>query len=395
MFENLKRMFTRSKGKETQCALADALLYASARKGDAMRLSSVNRAVQIISDGIASLPVRVRDTGGGQGELMDHPVNFYFNGHHSRSTIDKYHLMKRLVTDMLLKGNGYAYIQRDTQGKFYALRYLQDVTVLYDSAHDTLTYSHQALGIIDPADIVHLRHHTSDGITGRGEAQFAVNSIGLSTATERSAEQFFASGCNLSGILKVQGNLTEAQKQQIRSSWKQAYNSGDGSGLAVLPGNMDYQSIQKSGAEAQMLETRGYNVQDIARFFGISPVLLGDLSHGNFSAIESVQNQFVLHTLRPFVKAIESEFSRKLLTPQEIYLTVDLDETDLLKSDKAAIASYYGSLLQNGVLSINEVRHEMGLQEVEGLDKHLIAYTNIQDNTINGVGGPESDETAQ
>ena len=183
-------------------------------------------------------------------------------------------------------------------------------------------------------------------------------------------------------MLTVQGQLTQKQKEDIRSSWNQAYNNG-GNGLAVLQGNMSYQPIQLSASDAQMLESRQYNVQDIARFFGISPVLLGDLSHSSYSTIEATQNQFLLHTLQPYISMIESEFNRKLLKPSESNLHINLDETALLKTDKTALASYYTQLLNSGVLCVNEVRKELGYSEIEGGDKHIIPYSKVNDNTIN------------
>lgn len=148
---------------------------------------------------------------------------------------------------------------------------------------------------------------------------------------------------------------------------------------------MSYQPIQLSASDSQMLESRQFNVQDIARFFGISPVLLGDLSHSSYSTIEATQNQFLVHTLQPYISMVEAEFNRKLLKPSEYNLSINLDETAILKTDKTALATYYTSLLNSGVLCVNEVRKELGYSSIEGGDKHLIAYTKIKDNTINNT----------
>ena len=145
---------------------------------------------------------------------------------------------------------------------------------------------------------------------------------------------------------------------------------------------MDYKPIQLSATDSQLLESRLFNVQDIARFFGVSPVLLGDLTHSNYNTIEATQNQFVLHTLMPYIVMIEEEFTRKLIKPSEEGLEVNLDETAILKADKSAMASYYSTLLQNGVLCVNEVRKELGFSPIEGGDKHTVAYTDISQNTI-------------
>lgn len=146
---------------------------------------------------------------------------------------------------------------------------------------------------------------------------------------------------------------------------------------------MDYQPIQLSATDSQLLESRLFNVQDIARFFGVSPVLLGDLTHSNYNTIEATQNQFVLHTLMPYIVMVEEEFTRKLIKPSEEGLEVNLDETAILKADKSAIASYYGTLLDKGILCVNEVRKELGYSPIKGGDKHTIAYTDITQNQLN------------
>ena len=157
-----------------------------------------------------------------------------------------------------------------------------------------------------------------------------------------------------------------------------------------MQGNMSYTPIQINASDAQMLESRQYNVQDIARFFGISPILLGDLSHSGYGAIEAMQQQFLLHTLQPYIVLIEQEFSRKLLSPSESNLEVNLDETVLLRTDKTAQADYYQKMLASGILCIDEVRKEMGLSEI-GLTDHVIPYTDVNANKLNGNGG-EQDE---
>ena len=230
--------------------------------------------------------------------------------------------------------------------------------------------------------MIHLVKNSYDGVNGVSVLTYAARSIKLAGNTENSANSFFTNGCNLSGVLTVQGQLNDKQRNDIRSSWNQAYNNG-GNGLAILQGNMEYKPIQLNAADSQMLESRQFNVEDIARFFGISPILLGDLTHANYNSIEAMQQMFLLHTLQPYITLIEEEFTRKLIKPSENNLIVNLDETALLKTDKVALSTYYGNLLDKGVLCVNEVRKELGYSEIEGGDKHLIAYSKIEDNVIN------------
>lgn len=146
---------------------------------------------------------------------------------------------------------------------------------------------------------------------------------------------------------------------------------------------MEYQPVQSTAADAQMLDSRKYNVEDIARFFGINPILLGDNTGGSqYGTISALQTEFVMHTLLPYITMVEQEFTRKLLKPSEVDFHINLDENYLLKSDKEAEASYFSSLLSNGVLTRNEVRAALGYERVEGGDDLVIPYTNIAQNTI-------------
>ena len=348
----------------------------------AMNISAVYRAVEIISDSVAMLPIKVRQTDNGKKEEIEqHPLNYIFKD----NLISKYNLIKLLIQSVLLKGNGFAYIRRAKDGTATELQYLEsgDVQIHYSKQKKELFYTCNIISAkkIEPCNMIHLVKNSYDGVNGLSVISYAARSIKLANSTENSASSFFTNGCNLSGVLTVQGQLSDKQRNDIRSSWNQAYSNG-GNGLAILQGNMEYKPIQLNAADSQLLESRLFNVQDIARFFGISPVLLGDLSHTSYNSIEATQNQFLLHTLNPYIIMCEEEFTRKLLKPSESNLSIDFDETALLKTDKTALASYYGSLLDKGVLSINEVRKELGYNNIEGGDKHIIAYSKIEDNTI-------------
>lgn len=363
----------------------DALNFSGLRNQySAMNISAVYRAVEIISDSIAMLPIKIRQLDADHyNELDSHSLNLVMK---NAGYLSKYTFIKLMIQSIMLRGNGFAYIERAGDGTVTGLRYLPsgDVQIHYNKEKKELYYTcnYVSKKRIEPINMIHLLKNTYDGVNGVSTLTYATRSINLSNNTENSANNFFTSGCNLAGILTVQGQLNDKQRDQIRSSWNQAYSNG-GAGLAVLQGNMDYKPIQLSAAESQMLESREFNITDIARFFGISPVLLGDLSHSSYSTIEATQNQFLLHTLNPYIVLVEEEFTRKLFKPSESNLVIDLDETALLKTDKSALAGYYGALLDKGVLCCNEVRKELGYSPIDGGDKHMIAYTKIEDNLIN------------
>jgi HK97 family phage portal protein len=173
-------------------------------------------------------------------------------------------------------------------------------------------------------------------------------------------------------------------------NWKRLHGADGNSGLAILKGNMNYQSIGQSAAESQMLEARLFNVSEIARFFNISPVLLGDLTKSSYSTIEAAQLEFVQHTLYPFIVMFEEELNRKLCHRSNV--RIDFDESFLIKSDKSVQANYLNTLVSGGIMSINEARASLGLNPIEGGDKVIIPFTDISQNII---GETEGDTVAQ
>ena len=394
-------IFKRNKHKEERALTyySDALNfnnYSSFSANYAMRLSAVYRAVELISDSVAMLPIYVQfeDSDGFKTRYTEHNANKLLNNQ-PNSIMTRYQFIKLLLIDVMLRGNAFAYIKRDETGNATELVYLRPdtVTIDYNELTRELKYRcNTVTGIIEPCNIIHLVKYSTDGIHGVSILQNAKNTLALTSDTEKQASNFFKSGCALSGILKVQGQLSDTQKQQIKSSWNSAYN-GEASGLAVIQGNMDYQQISVNAADAQLLESRLFNVSDIARFFGISPVLLGDLSKSSYSTLEQSQLQFLSQTLQPYITMIEQEFSRKIFRPSEINLSINIDEKALIMTDKEALASYYVQLQQNGLMTANEIRKELGLPAIENGDTTVMQAQYLQQQNNNMVNTDVEDDT--
>lgn len=346
----------------------------------AMSLSAVYRCVELISDAVAMLPIRVKQ---GNAIVENHSLYKVFD--QRDNLINKYNLIKLLIQSVLLRGNGFCYIERNGDGSVRSLRYLEsgDVSIVYNKQANTLYYQCPIVTNkrIEPINMIHLIKNTYDGINGISVISYADGTLKLAKSAETSSENFYSKGGNLSGVLTVQGQLSAQQRQDIINNWNTAY-SGGGQGIAVLQGNMTYQPVQVNAHDAQLIEARQYNVKDIARFFGVSPSLLGDTTGSSYNSIEAEQQAFILHTVMPYVTLIENEFSKKLLKGTESDFKIDLDETYLLRADKAATANYLTSLVNNGIMTRNEARKQIGLEAVDGGDELIIAYTKIADNTI-------------
>lgn len=292
--------------------------------------------------------------------------------------------MKTMVVSMLLTGNAYALIERDERGNAKALYYIPTelVTILKpQTITDTISYSITGMkNVVEDCNMIHILNFTSDGYEGISTLAYARKTLGLAMDAEANAEGFFKGGANVAGLLKCNSPLTNKQKESLKSSWNSAFNGSTGTpnGVAVLDADLDFQSVTVNPSDAQLLETRQFNVIDICRFFGVSPVKAFDLSKSSYNTIEQMQLAFLTDTLQPLLDKIECELQRKLYKPSEKdNITVRFSTAPLLRADKQSQANYYNTLFQMGVMTINEIRRELDLPHLENGDTSFV-QVNVQ-----------------
>ena len=368
---------------EERSSTFDYLLYncgASYSTSKAMLLSAVYRCVEVISDSVAQLPLEPfkLDSSGYKIKFTSHPTYKLLNSE-PNSRMTRFTFIKTLIVSTLLKGNAYAYIERDGEGNAVALHYIPTdlVTIIPPKTlQDNVAYSITGISnVIEACNMIHILNFSYDGINGISTLAHAKNTLSLAADSEAHASGFFKGGANLAGILTVQSTLTSKQKQDLKSSWQTAFSptSGQPNGVAVLEGNMDFKPITVNPSDAQLLETRQFNVIDICRFFGVSPVKAFDLSKSSYSTVEATNLSFLTDTLSPLLEKIELEFERKLYKPSEKdTIDVRFDTSRLLRADKQSLANYYNTLFNIGVVSCNEIRKEIDLPAIEGGDSHFV-----------------------
>lgn len=353
-----------------------------------MRLSAVYAAVNQISNSCAMLPMSVIKTDGMNKEYIEHPLNFVLN-YKPDQNLTHYTWMKKMIESVMLTGNAYAYIVRDENLNVKELRYLPTEMVTPTIVGGTVKYIVSGIAAaVDAINMIHLYQHCDEMMNGISIIKYATMCLKGATQAERHSDNFFKSGANLSGILKASAPLTNEQKKQIKESWNSAFtNNGDTSSVAVLPAGLEYQAISVSPEDSQSLESRKYNVVEIARFFNISPLKLFDLSNSNFANMEAAQLNYLQDTIYPYTRMLADEFNLKLFKPSEVgKLQISFDFTSAMEVNKETEASYYKSLLNNGILSLNEVRIKLGYNPVPDGDKHYmqLSFTTV-DNINSGV----------
>ena len=368
---------------EVQTGLGLLQKILNTKEYGAMHQSPFFAAVNLISSSIGQMHWEVKSK-----VDEDIPDNFYVDNLFKDALLTQFTMTKNMIKDVLLHGNGFAYINRDQKGMPVSLTYLPfgDVTIMYNPINRTLFYQVPRLGksLVEPINIIHINMYSEDGIHGKSILTFAGNTIKLSGNAEKAATDFFASGMSVNGVLSTDvPRLTKDQRQVIAEAWLNS-QVGRGSGIAVLENGMKYQPVSSNSKDGQLLETRVFNIQEVARWFNISPVLLGDLTKTSYNNLEQAQLQLVTNTLAPFVQCLEQELNRKLILPKDqAKYYIDIVEEDIIKQDKQSQVNYLSTLVNTGIISRNEARKQLGFGPVDGGDELTVSYTDINQNKVN------------
>lgn len=370
---------------DTSNNISASLLFGGYTKKNAIGLSAFFSATNLISNSIALMPVSENQLNDNKRTIVENSniTPLFYN-----MFLTKFNVFKKIVEDVILKGNAYLYINRDEVGHPKSLTYLRpsQVAIQYNELTQDLYYlvtsSNKVTKKILDKDMCHFVMHSNDGVNGLSIISYATRTIDSANATEQSAKQFFDSGCSINGIVRLKNPIvSDKQRNDIRQNWSQIHGGDNCSGVCVLSGVEDFTPITSDPNKSQMLETRRFNITEVARWFNINPILLGDLSHTSYNDIEAANIEFVQHTLLPWIEMLQNELTRKLITNKKRY--IDLDENVLLKSNKTNMANYCKTLVTGGIMTANEARAQLGLNPMDGADRLIVAYSKIDDNTIN------------
>lgn len=355
---------------------------------NAMLLSTVYRCVDVISDSVAQLPLETFsiDTEGFKRPFINHPIYSLMNDEPNED-MTRFTFFKTMVASILLRGNAYAYIERDFKGNTVQLIYLQDHQVSIEWILDTDGVKRKRYRIVgfkelvEPKDMIHFLNFSYDGIIGVSTLTHARQSLGIATDSEAHAAKFFKGGANMAGIMTIEGTRVNTdQKQQNYDEWSKRTDpiTGNSNGIVILEGNMKYQPISINPKDSQLLESRQFNVVDICRFFSVSPVKAFDLREANYSTVEATQLGFLTDTVAPILVKIELELQRKLFKQSEKgKVRIEFNTSGFLRADKAAQGTYLNAMFQIGAMTPNEIRRENNLPKVEYGDNAFV-QVNIQ-----------------
>ena len=336
----------------------------------AMRVTAVYSCVRILSEAIASLPLHLykQIDKGGKEKAINHPLYKLLHDE-PNPEMTSFVFRETLMSHLLLWGNAYAQIIRNGKGQIIALYPLMPNRMSVDrdpngriyytySVNDSDNPKLRKLGQIRMTkdEIFHIPALGFDGLVGYSPIAMAKNAIGMALATEEYGAKFFANGASPSGVLEHPGNIKDPTK--LRESWNSLFQGSSNSHkIAILEEGLKYQPIGISPNEAQFLETRKFQIDEIARIFRVPPHMVGDLDKSSFSNIEQQSLEFVKYTLDPWVTRWEQAIHRSLLLESEktdYFAKFNVD--GLLRGDYQSRMSGYATGIQNGFLSPNDIR---------------------------------------
>lgn len=398
---NITINYRRASRKETSQITANNaglrdILYSRSKP---LLLSAVYRCVDLLSDAIAVLPLKTyyRDAKGFKTEAEDHSL-YSLLDLEPNEDMSRYTFCKTLMTSVLLTGNAFAYIERNGKGEVSQLIYIPSVEVSIEFVKDSYGISRKRYRVngfkqlVEPRDMLHIMNFSYNGIIGVSTLTHAAQTIGITTSAEEHTSDFFNGGGNVSGVLTVEGpRLKKEQKDSIYDTWAERMTptSTRRSPIAILEGNMKYQPISISPKDATLIETRAFQVLDICRFFGVSPVKAFDLSKSSYSTVEATQLQYLVDTVLPILTKFEQEFNRKIILPVERRkLVIEFDTSVMLRTDKTAEAAYMKDMTYIGAITPNEVRRRMNLSPLEDGNTAFV-QVNMQplSHAVNPVDG--------
>lgn len=344
----------------------------SVTSSNSMRVSAVYACVRVIAETIASLPLQVFERTD-QGKRLATERAEYRILHDVPSPImTSFTWRESTQANLLLNGNGYAEIEWANNGQLRGLWPIQPNRVNTivrkngSKVHEVLTDNGTVT--IPDEDMLHVPGLGFDGIRGFNPIAMMRQSIGLSMATEEYGSRMFKNGLRPSGVLRHPKGLSDPAVERLKKQMNEGFSGlANAHRLMILEDGMDYTQTSLNPDDAQFLETRKFQVSEVARIFRVPPHLIGDLEKATFSNIEQQSLEFVIHTIRPWLVRWEQELNRKLFVRNSPYFA-SFNVDGLLRGDIKSRYEAYAIGRNWGWLSANDVREKENMNAIDNGD---------------------------
>ena len=343
----------------------------------AEKFSAVFACVRTYERIMSSLPIEVKAQGkAGKPDVDVTPISRILSKPNSYQ--DWASFISYMTASLELKGNALALIRSKNAMPSALMPIPWDCcNVLVNEAgepvYDITDPDLKIYDRFDAPDVIHFKINNRTRYYGLSPIEVAANSIGLGLSAEHFGSSFFSQGGNIKGVLETEKNLSEENLKAIRKEWNDFYTGeANAHKTPLLEGGLKYRPIGISPNEAQFIETRVFEVQEVARFFGVPPSLIGENSRNTFSNGEQQNLQFLTYSIAPLCTIMEKEMEAKLLKDADRdKVDIKFNLNSLMRGDMAARASFAQTMCSTGIYTRNEIRAMEGLQPLQGLDDPL------------------------
>ena len=354
----------------------------------AMQNTAVYACVRVLAESLATLPLhlyQLTDDGGKQ-RVNDHSLSFLLHDA-PNPEMTSFIFRETMMTHLLLWGNAYAQIIRNGQGQITGLYPLMpdrmdvnrarngELYYTYTRNYDDYQAKDESKQVVLLSDeVLHIAGLGFDGLIGYSPIAMAKNAIGLSLAAEQYGSTFFKNDATPGGILEHPSVVKDPER--LRKSWQSQFSGPSGHSIAVLEEGMTFHQLSIPPDQAQFLDTRKFQLDEIARIFRIPPHMIGDLERSTFSNIEQQSLEFVKYTLNPWCVRWEQAMNQQLLSKEEqgrYFIKFNVD--GLMRGDYESRMNGYAIGRQNGWLSANDIRELEDLNRIpteDGGDEYLV-----------------------
>lgn len=349
--------------------LTPAVTGVAVSRSEALRVPVVANAIQLISEAVASLDVSVKRIEAGiETTVPNHPALALLRDEANEWT-SGFELIRQLVVDALMLDTGGMAWVNWTNGQAREIIRYRSGLLSFDIDTDTGERFYRIGNDRVPArSVIHLLPPM-----GRAPLTLAMEAIGIAVALDRHAGRLFTRGARPSGALKFPKGMGEESVKKARLAWRQTHEGEDTGGqTAILYDGAEFEAFTLASTDAQFLENRRFQIEEIARAFNIPAPMVGDLSRATWSNSEQKGREFLSYTLEPWLLGLEGALRRALLSDDERTThVIRFDRDDLTRADLATRATVINSLISSRTINPNEGREWLGLTPRDGGDEFL------------------------
>ena len=348
----------------------------SVDKNTALTFTAVWSAVRLLSESISILPINIyqREKNGDKTLALNNP-SYYLLHNEPNNYMSSVAFFEKIMMDLCLSGNSYVHIVRSPRGLVQALIPLnaQDIKVKINEGQ-IFYHNENSDVVLDDYDVLHFKGVSQDGIMGLSPITQNANAIGWGMALEEYGSKYFTNSAKLSGVLETDRALSEEAIERLRNSFSNTYNQlQNAQSTAILEEGLSFKPITISPEQSQFLASRVFSIQEVSRMFSIPSFMLQEHSKSSFNNIESLSQSYVTYTLMPYIRRMESEINRKLFkTNEKGKLFVEWNVNGLLRGNIKDRNDAYKTGINNGFLSINEIRRKENMNSIPDGDSHYM-----------------------